>query len=386
MSNGSGNGNNGNGGQMVRVPQPGTVARQEFGAQQIEVRAETVSTALAAQMKANVEARAIMAMQRPRDHFVVRDKLLKECERPGFAEKAIYHKPIGKDGIEGPSIRLAEAAARCMGNLDITSLTIFDDRYRRQIAVVVTDLESNVKYDASVSIEKTVERRQLRQGQAAVGQRYNSYGDPVFIVEATDDDLLNKQNALVSKALRTLILRLLPGDILDAAIAQCYATMEKKDAADPEAGKKAMCDAFASMGIGTDLLAVYLGHPIAQTTPHELTKMRALYTTIKDGEITWASALEAQQERQRVAAEEAAPPASTAPAAGPAPAQQQGAPPAAGKPSGKPSLADVTNKSKAQRTRSEAPATPPPDQPGPPPVDAGAGDWNIADKEPGTDG
>ena len=70
---------------------------------------ETTAGALAAQAKAAVEARYIMAMQRPRDWDQVRLSLLKECDRTNFAEVAIYRKPVGQ-GIEGPSIRFAEAA------------------------------------------------------------------------------------------------------------------------------------------------------------------------------------------------------------------------------------------------------------------------------------
>ena len=67
---------------------------------------ETAGTVLAAQAKAQIEARYIMAERHPRDLDIVRAKLIKECKRPGFAAVARYLKPIGR-GVEGPSIRFA---------------------------------------------------------------------------------------------------------------------------------------------------------------------------------------------------------------------------------------------------------------------------------------
>ena len=43
---------------------------------------ETASTAIAAQAKAMVESRYIMAMRNPRNMDAVRQELLKECRRP----------------------------------------------------------------------------------------------------------------------------------------------------------------------------------------------------------------------------------------------------------------------------------------------------------------
>src|SRR3990167_8355491 len=96
---------------VVPQPQPGTVARREFGADQLAVAGETSTALLAAQAEAMVKARFVVAMQRPRDFDDVRAKLLRACERPGFAGSATektwgaawYHKPVG-DGVEGFSI------------------------------------------------------------------------------------------------------------------------------------------------------------------------------------------------------------------------------------------------------------------------------------------
>jgi hypothetical protein len=311
----------------VIVPQAGTVARQEFGAQQVAATGETASTAMAEQARAAVQARYVMALQKPRDLMQVRVRLLKDCGRPAFADAAIYHKPVGK-GIEGPSIRLAEAAARAMTNVYSSVTALYDDPKRRIIRVSATDLESNLTFDKDVTVHKTLERSKLKPGQSAIRTRLNSNNQPVFLVEAeTDDDILNTENALASKALRVCLLRLIPGDILDEAIREAYATLEKGIKDDPDKALKSICDWYdMQLGITPMQLAAYLGHPVDQTTIAEIAQLKKLFSTLKDGETTWAEVMESKTA------------ASAAPAAGTEPAKK-----------GQANLTDVAAASKAKR-------------------------------------
>src|SRR5262249_40368126 len=134
---------------------------------------------------------------------LVRVRLLKECDRPGFATVARYSIPRAGKKIEGPSIRFAEAMVRSMGNLDITTDAIYDAPDKRILRVAVVDLETNASYSADVTVEKILERSELRPGQEAIGTRTNSAGRPVYLVAADEGDLLMKQNGLVSRAVRT---------------------------------------------------------------------------------------------------------------------------------------------------------------------------------------
>ena len=233
-------------------------------------QAETATAAFAAQQKALVESRYIIALQRPRDWDLVRSKMLKDAKRPSFAAVARYHKPIGK-GVEGPSIRFVEAALRNMGNLITETNTLFDDAEKRIVRVTVTDFESNVIYSQDVTITKTVERKSLKQGDTPISSRLNSYGQMTYLLPATDDDILNKQNALISKAVRTLGLRVIPGDLVDEAMRVVLDTQSKEDARDPDTAKRNLLDSFASVGVSATHIKEYLGHNAA----------------IKEGETTW---------------------------------------------------------------------------------------------------
>lgn len=260
-------------------------------------QAETTAVAVAEQARALIESRYKMALARPRDWDMVRTRLLKDAMRPGFAATAIYNKPIGK-GVTGPSIRFAEAAIRAMTNVVSETMTVFDDSSRRIVRVTVTDLEANTPWSQDVTIEKTVERSTLK-GETPISKRTNSKGFPVYIVPATDDDILNKTNALISKAVRTLALRLLPGDIQEDALSLCRETMRKGDAAmDPDAARLKMFDSFAQVQVTPEQLKTYLGHDCARFSIEEHEHLRGIWTALREGETNWREVMEAK-ERQK---------------------------------------------------------------------------------------
>lgn len=250
------------------------------------VNAETASSARAAQARAIVEARYVMALQRPRDLDTVREALLKECKRPSFAKVARYLKPVGK-GVSGPSIRFAEAAVRAMTNVAVEVSTSWDDEEKRILNVSVTDLETNLAYGQDITIRKAVERKAPKEGTTILGSRLNSYGEMVYLVPATEDEILNTQNAQISKAVRNLGLRLIPGDIVDECQKTVMETLKMHDAKDPDAAKREVFDAFAQLGVKTSQLKKYLGHAGESLNPAELADLRAVYAAIRDGETTW---------------------------------------------------------------------------------------------------
>ncbi|WP_454056068.1 hypothetical protein [Cupriavidus sp. Marseille-Q8015] len=268
--------------------------RNEFGAQQTTTAiVETASTAVAAQAKAMVEARYIMAMQRPRNWDAVRQTLLRECRRPSFAhnKSAYYRKPIGQ-GVEGLGIRFVEVALRCMTNVLVETTMIFEDEAKEVHRVSVTDLESNLTYPLDVRVSKTVERSKPMDDGSFLSVRKNSYGKDVYTVPANDDDLLNKRAAQISKAIRTLGLRIIPGDMQDEAEDIIKSVRMDEAARDPDAERKRIADAFAGIGVKVSDLVAYLGHSLDSCSPAELVDLRGIYGAIKDGEATWKSVMD----------------------------------------------------------------------------------------------
>lgn len=267
----------------------------------VERRGEVAVSAMAAKARAEVEARYVIALQRPRNIHKARADVLDACRRPAFARGAIYRKPVGNGKtVDGFSIRFAEEAIKTLGNISVDTMVVWEDDERRTLHISVTDLESNSTYGDDVSISKTVERRQLKDGQSAISERLNSTGQKVFLVAATEDDLANKVNAAKSKVIRNSGLRLVPQDILEEAWDQVVETMEK-GGGDPKAEIKKVCDAFGAMHINATELERYLKHPIDTISPKELNELRGIYTAIKEEETSW-SAVMADAEPKRPAA------------------------------------------------------------------------------------
>lgn len=269
-------------------------ARTEFGSQSRTLAVvETASSAVAAQAKAMVESRYVMSLQRPRIWDEVRQNLLAECRRPKFAHNtsAFYHKPIGK-GVEGLGIRFVELALRCMRNVLIEPMIIFEDTEKEVHRVSVTDLESNITYALDVRVSKTVERSKPMDDGSYISMRLNIWNKPTYTVPATDDDLLNKRAALISKAIRTLGLRIIPGDLQDEAEEIIKEIRTKAASNDPAAERKRIADAFAEIGVKVAELIEYLGHPLDTCSPPELVQLRGIYGAIKDGEATWKQVMD----------------------------------------------------------------------------------------------
>jgi len=264
----------------------------ETGLVPVKKNLSPAAVAAAEMQKARIESAYTIAMHKPRSIDQVRQNILKHCERPRFAEKVIYSKPVGGQSITGPSIRFAEMAIREMTNVFSDIQVIYEDTEKKQIKIILCDLETNCQFTKEVTLNKTVERKS-NKGREVVGERKNSYDQTVYIVKATEDELLNKEAALISKAIRNEGLRLIPQDIVEEAMDAAIATMRKADKEDPEAAKHRLIDAFFKVGIKVADLVEYLGHGIDLVTPAELEELRGMYASLKEGSAKWSDFVEA---------------------------------------------------------------------------------------------
>jgi hypothetical protein len=303
---------------------PGAIARQDaLGGSEIEVSTEVQAGAMEAQARAEVQARWAIAQRSPRNLDAVRVALLKECDRPGFAEVAKYAKPVDGKSIIGPSIRFVETALRCMRNVIASTTVIAEDRRTRRLQVMVTDLETNVSWPRQITVEKTVERK-IPKGRDVLSERTNSYGEVVYLLVATEDEFANKEASAVSKAIRQAGLRVIPGDIIEEALARVEQVRALRTKADPSGARKKLVDAFVAVGVGPERLAEYLGHSLDLVQPAEIEELRDIHAAIRDGETRWAAVMEQRREADPVKAPEA--PRQTPPTQTSTPAAQASTP------------------------------------------------------------
>lgn len=286
----------------MNAPTNGSTLKQDtFGTSELAVSAEVQAQALMAQAEAEVKARWAIAQRNPRNIDSVRVALLKECDRPGFADVAKYSKPVGKERIVGPSIRFVEAALRCMGNVIASTTVVSEDRQTRRIQVMVTDLENNISWPRQITLEKTVERKN-NAGRTVISERLNTYGERVYVVLATEDELGNKEGAAVSKAIRVAGLRVIPGDLIEEAMGRVDKVRNDRDRKDPAGERKKLVDAFVSVGVKPEQLVEYLGHGLDTCSPAELGDLRDVYAALRDGETRWAAVMESKREGDPVQA------------------------------------------------------------------------------------
>jgi hypothetical protein len=266
-------------------------------AEEISIGHDMAPTAAAAAAKAEIEARIVAARKWPRDVDQFREGILKDCRRPGFAEAALYQKPVGAGKvIVDFSVRFVESALQHFSNVHITSRIDFDDADTTAMTVAVVDVQRNVGYSFQVTLDKLVERREVKAGRKARGMRENSYGDVVYLVEATKDEMRNVMGAERSKLLRDQGKRLLPRDVLEECRAAIDRTLADENAKDPDAAKKKVLDKFSSLGISAGMLKDYLGRPVETLTVKDLGELATLYNGLKEGSVSWPEVMRVQRE------------------------------------------------------------------------------------------
>jgi len=201
---------------------------------------------------------------------------------------------LEKKYIEGPSIRFAEEMIRSWGNVKVQCVTIYEDDHKRISLVNVVDLQKNISYSKQITIVKTVERKKAKDREV-ISERLNSYGDRIFIVVATDDEVNNKEAALISKEIRNSSLRLIPQDIIDESIKVTEETIKAGVSSDMKGARKAILDSFATIGVKPKDIEEYIGHGIDTVSPEEIVDLRAVYKTIADGQATWKAYVDKEE-------------------------------------------------------------------------------------------
>ncbi len=292
---------------MTNEERTGLVRREEFGGTEIQNNNEMQRSASAEEARAMIESQFTVAKRFPRNMMNVRARLLKDCDRPRFAEAAEYKLPRKKkndDGtkediqIRGLSIKFAEAAIPALGNLDVSSVILVEDADSRVGRVTVLDLETNARVSETFVVKKTVERSDPWDSEAILGRRLNSRGAEVFIVAAREADVNMKTRSEIQKAKRNAILAMIPADIREECIEKCQAVVKAGIKDDPTAYMKKLLDGFSIIGVLPSQIDEYLGHSVDTVTPDEILDLKDIFGEMRDGESTWADVMERGQKTE----------------------------------------------------------------------------------------
>lgn len=213
---------------------------------------------------AEVKAQVFMARQFPRDAIVATDRILAECDRLKLAEKAVYSFPRGNTQVSGPTIRLAEAIQRAWGNMMSGLIEVERNEDSSSMLAYAWDLETNSMKRQEFKVPHF---RDTKNGKK---QLYD------------DRDIYEMTANQGARRLRSCILSLIPGDVVEAAVARCEKTLVSK-VGDLSVVVPKMLEKFASIGVTKVMIEKRLRHRIEATQPAEVVQLGNVYNSIIDG-------------------------------------------------------------------------------------------------------
>lgn len=213
---------------------------------------------------AEVQAAMVVARSNPRNQVQAMDRILNACQRKTLAEQAIYQYARGGENISGPSIRLAEAMAQNWGNIQFGMRELEQTGGMSSVLAYAWDLETNVRQERVFNVPHT---RHTRSGSYPLK-------DPRDIYE-----LIANQG---QRRVRACILGVIPGDIIDAAVAQCENTMNAYADTSPE-GIQKMVEAFSEeFGVTKQQLEARVQRRIDTIQPAQMVALKKIYRSLRD--------------------------------------------------------------------------------------------------------
>lgn len=208
-----------------------------------------------------------VARRFPRDPALAMSAILAECNRPSLAEVAIYEFARGGSKISGPSIRLLEAVARHWCHIQAGFRVLERRNGSSSIQAYARDLQSNTLVERVFDVKHW---RDTKQG----GYMLKDERD-IYELEAN----------MAQRRVRACMEGLIPGDVMDAAIAQCELASKTNVDISPE-GLKKMLNAFAPFGVNKAMIEARIQCKLEAIKPVQAVTLRKQFMSLKDGMAT----------------------------------------------------------------------------------------------------
>ncbi len=232
----------------------------------VEARVGNASVDAARQREqAEVQAMILLAKRFPRDQKAAMDRIINACARPTLAEGAVYTYSRGGTDIQGPSIRLAEAIAQSWGNLQFGIREIEQRAGESTVEAFAWDLETNTRQSKVFQVSHV---RHTKQGAKMLT-------DPRDIYEMVANN--------GARRVRACILGLIPGDVVDAALAQCDVTLKSSQGEVTPERIKGMLEKFSQFGVTREQIEKRIQRRIDSITPAQLVNLGKVFNSLRDG-------------------------------------------------------------------------------------------------------
>lgn len=211
---------------------------------------------------AEAQGQLILAKKFPRSMTAAITEFMEACASTDFAATAFYSVP---NRGSGPSIRLAEEAARCYGNFVYGHRELSRSEGKSEIEVYAWDMEKNNRSTRQITVNHVTDTK----------------NGPKKLTDQTDID--NKIANVASKQMRGRILALMPKHMIAMGVAKCKLTIAGQSDKPMSERLAAMAQAFGKYGVTNDHLVKYLGHPVDNTTIDEFTDLTGIFNALKEG-------------------------------------------------------------------------------------------------------
>lgn len=213
---------------------------------------------------AETQSAMIIAKKFRRNQIEALDRIKNACSRPKLAESALYQYSRGGTDITGPSIRLAEAIAQNWGNLQFGIRELEQRDGWSTVEAYAWDLETNVREVKQFQVKH---ERSTKKGRYAIEDSRDIY------------ELTANQGA---RRLRACILGIIPGDVVEEAVAQCEATMKTRVEVTPEKIASLVAK-FGEYKVTKTQIEKRIQRRIDAITPALMVSLGKIYNSLKDG-------------------------------------------------------------------------------------------------------
>lgn len=224
------------------------------------------NTMLTTREAQEVQAAVFMAKRFPRNENESLARVLRACQRPGLAQKAIYTYPKGGQRVTGASVRLAEAIAQAWGNIQTGVVELEQREGESTCMAYCWDIETNTR-ECKVFVVKHV--ISTKNGTKVLT-------DPREIYE-----LVANQGA---RRKRACILNIIPGDVVDEALNACNKTLTGGSKAPLIDRLRELTGRFMTYySVPLSSIEKYFGYPLDVFTELDGAHLAGIYNALRDG-------------------------------------------------------------------------------------------------------
>lgn len=237
-----------------------------YQAQEMVSAPNSTKSMLSTREAQEVQAAVFMAKSFPRNENESLGRILRSCDRIGLAAKAVYSYPKGGTQVTGPSVRLAEAIAQAWGNIQSGVVELEQRDGESTCMAYCWDIETNTRECKIFTVKHQIS---TRNGMKVLT-------DPREIYE-----LVANQGA---RRKRACILNIIPGDIVDEAMARCNKTLQSNNRKPLIDRLRDLVDMFQTRySVPLTSIEKYFGYPLDVFTEQDGITLAGIYNALKDG-------------------------------------------------------------------------------------------------------